>query len=501
MGELEQFVVDGDDDISFGTAGNGSTVEAEGVSFIASYQGEGYELKYTGAYRETDATFEADADSSPFRITGLSNPNYQHEQTSHEFQITGDVGKLKYVGGIFFFDEEGEDVVFVDVTLPQLIPGTFDLAFGPDFIDPAAPGVSDARAFEATINNFATVDNSSEAYYFQGTYAASDSLNLTAGVRHTIDDKGYGFTQVIAADNQTNPLPFLAGAPVGSVLADGSFQQGVIPIVGNGSGNAEESFEETTFKLGADYQFEDDTLLYYSFSQGFKSGGFVLRYVAAVPEPTAFDPETLDSHEIGVKWESDNKRLRVNGAIFYTDYSEIQVTFFDAGGGPVTANAGEATIQGVELEINALLTDNLLFEMGYGYTDAEYDSINEIPGLSLAITEDSALVNTPEHTLNASLEYNTELGNNEFSARIDYAYSAEIFNDSQNSPFLFQDDYSLVNASATYTINYDWDITLFVENLTDERVLETGNSNFGLGFHEARFNRPREYGVTVRYKF
>jgi iron complex outermembrane receptor protein len=158
------------------------------------------------------------------------------------------------------------------------------------------------------------------------------------------------------------------------------------------------------------------------------------------------------------------------------------VTFFDAGGGPVTANAGEVTIQGLELEVNALVTDGLLFELGYGYTDAEYDSINEIPGLALAITEDSALVNTPEHTLN-------------------YAYSDEIFNDSQNSPFLFQDSYSLVNASATYTINYDWDITLFVENLTDERVLETGNSNFGLGFHEARFNRPREYGVTVRYKF
>lgn len=476
--DLQQFVVRGEDDISFGTAGNGSTVEAEGVSFIANYIGNGYELKYTGSFRQTDATFEADADGSPIRITELSNPNYQQEQISHELQITGDVadGKFKYAGGIYFFDEEGEDVVFVDVTLP-----TPDVAAG----------------FEATINNFATVENTTEAYYFQGTWAATDVVNLTGGVRHTIDDKQYGFTQFIGADNQGNGLPFFPGAVVG----DGTFQPGLLPLVGNGSGEDEDTFEETTFKFGADYKYNDDTLFYYSFSQGFKSGGFVGRYVAAVPEPISFDQETLDSHEVGVKWESPNKRIRINGAAFVTKYADIQVTFFDVLGGPITANAGEADINGIELEVSAIITDGLLFEFGYGFLDAEYTSINPIEGLSLPIDVNSELVNTPEHSINASLEYRKEFGNNEFSARIDYAFTDDIFNDSQNSQFLFQESNSLVNASATYTIDYDWDITVFVENLTDERVLETGNSNFGLGFHEARFNRPREYGVTVRYKF
>jgi iron complex outermembrane receptor protein len=73
--------------------------------------------------------------------------------------------------------------------------------------------------------------------------------------------------------------------------------------------------------------------------------------------------------------------------------------------------------------------------------------------------------------------------------------------DSQNSPFLFQDSHSILNASISYNIDLQWDIVMFVENLTDERVLQSGNSNFGLGFHEARFNHPREYGVTVRYTF
>lgn len=476
--DLQQYVLPPDEDKTFATAGNGSTVESKGVSFIAQYLTQDYALKYTGSARSTDATFEADADNSPFQITALSNPNYQHNQTSHELQITGELAKgvFKYVAGAYYFEEDGEDVVFVPVSLP-----TPDLSAG----------------FEAAISNFARVDNSSEAYYFQGTWAVSQAINLTGGVRYTKDKKEYDYTQFIGADIEGNGLPFFPGAE----LQDGTFSPGLSPLVGTGSGVENASFDEVTFKLGADYQLNKDTLLYYSFSQGFKSGGFVLRYVEQVENARRFDPETLDAHELGIKWESSNKRLRVNAATFFTDYSDVQVTFFDNLGGPITANAGEVDIKGVEIEVNALITDELLFELGYGYTDATYSRINPVAGLSLTIDESAALVNTPENTLNASLEYRKELGDNEISARIDYAYTDDIYNDSQNSPFLFQKANSLLRASVTYTIDFDLDLMLFVDNLTDKRVLESGNSNYGLGFHEARFNRPREYGMTVRYKF
>ena len=481
IADLQQFVVGEDIDQTFATGDNFSTVEAQGYSFIANYLGDNFEIKYTGSLRETEAAFASDSDNTPFQITGIINPDYDVKQISHELQITGELSRFKYVGGIYRFDEDGEDNVFVPLAL-----STPDLSAG----------------FEAALSNLAIVDNSSEAYYFQGTWATTDQLNLTAGVRHTIDEKEFNFSQFIGGNFSEgtidiNPLPFFPGA----VTRDGTFTPGLLPLIGNGSGVVDDRFEETTYKLGADYQLQDNTLLYYSFSQGFKSGGFVLRYVASVPEPLSFEPELLDSHEIGVKWENSNKRLRINGALFFNDYSQIQVTLFDTLGGPVTANAGEATIQGLELEINALITDELLFEFGYGYTDASYDSLNEIPGLALTIDEGAALVNTPENSINASLEYRKAFGDDELSARIDYAYTDDIFNDSQNSAFLFQDAHTLINASITYTLNYDTDIVLFAENLTDRRVLESGNSNFGLGFHEARFNRPREYGVTVRYKF
>ena len=193
--------------------------------------------------------------------------------------------------------------------------------------------------------------------------------------------------------------------------------------------------------------------------------------------------------------------MRVNAALFQSDYEDVQVTFFDSLGGPITANAGTVDIKGFELEVNALITDNLLVDIGYGYTDAQYDEIADIPGLSLTIDEDAKLVNTPENTFSAGIEYTMFLAENELALRVDYSYTDDIYNDSQNSPFLFQEAVDKINASVRYSIGENIDLIAFVENLTDERYIESGDSNFGLGFHEANYNRPREYGATVRYRF
>ncbi|MCV6624091.1 MAG: TonB-dependent receptor, partial [Cellvibrionaceae bacterium] len=279
------------------------------------------------------------------------------------------------------------------------------------------------------------------------------------------------------------------------------FTAGLAPLVGNGSGQASDAFEQSNYKLGMDATLEDGTLLYYSFSQGFKSGGFVLRYVEAVDEVRTFEPETLDSHEVGIKWQGWDDRLRVNAAAYWSDYEDVQVTFFDSLGGPVTANAGVVDIKGLEFEVTAILYENLQMDMAYGYTDASYDQINPIEGLSLTIDENAKLVNTPEHSFNLGFEYLIPLESNELAFRIDYRYTDEIHNDSQNSRFLFEQAYELWNASVRYSLGDEVDMVLFAKNLKDERYIESGDSNFGLGFHEGNFNRPREYGLTLRYRF
>jgi len=478
LADLSQFITDGSDDESFGTGPTGTKLDISGASLVSNFHGAGFDLKYTLAYRDTEGEFFRDPDNSPHAITHTLNPDYSHEQTSHELQITGAAfeDRLQYVGGLYYFDEEGVDNVFVPVFLP-----TPDLAIG----------------FPAAISNFAAVDNTSEAAYVQLSWNITDALSATAGIRHTRDEKGFDYTQYIGADIDGNPLPFFPGA----INENGIFAPGLAPLVGDGSGSTSDAFEQTTYKLGFDYQLADGTLLYYSFSQGFKSGGFVLRYVEAVPDIRTFEPETIDSHEIGIKWQGFDDRVRINAAAFYSDYEDVQVTFFDSLGGPITANAGIVELKGLELEITALVTDNLLIEMGYGYNDANYDEINAIAGLSLTLDETARLVNTPENSFNFGLEYSLDLDGNELAFRLDYSFTDDMFNDSQNSPFLFQESYDTVNASIRYSLGETLDLVAFVENLTDERFIESGDSNFGLGFHEANYNRPREAGLSVRYKF
>ena len=476
--DLAQYITDGEDDLTYATGATGTELDINGVSLTGTFHGNKFDLKYTLARRDTEGGFHRDPDNSPHAITETLNPDYEHEQISHELQFTATAfdGRLEYVAGLYYFEEEGTDNVFVPVFLPAP-----DLSVG----------------FPAAISNLAQVDNSSEAAYLQATWHLNDTFAVTGGVRHTSDEKGFVYTQYIGADIQGNPLPFFPGA----VNEDGVFTPGLAPLVGNGSGSADDSFEETTFKLGASAHLSDGTLLYYSFSQGFKSGGFVLRYVEAVPDIRTFEPETIGSHEFGVKWQSDNNRARINAAAFFAEYEEVQVTFFDSLGGPVTANSGAVDIRGLEIELTALLGRGFAVDLGYGYVDAEYSEINPIAGLSLTIDESAKLVNTPEHTLNLGFEYTAMIGAFEAGLRADYSYKDDIYNDAQNSPFLFQRGYSTWNLSARLSRGESLDLILFMDNLTDERYIESGDSNFGLGFHETNYNRPREYGATIRYRF
>ena len=453
-----------DDDRSYATGPTGTELDVQGAALTVAWGAEMLELKSITAWRETEGEFNRDPDNSPIAITHTSNPDYYHRQLSQEFQVTGSAfsDKLDYVAGLYFFREEGTDNVFV-----------------PIYGEVPAPG--SGFAVPLYINNYADVENGSEAAYLQATYRFLPDLGLTLGVRHTRDDKEFTYLQYVSSD------------PEG--------QNNVLDLVGSGVGDTDADFSKTTYKLGLEYSFGDSSLLYGNYSEGFKSGGFNIRYVVPRPEPLAFDPEEVKAWELGLKWQGWHDRLRVNSAVFYTDYSDVQVTLFETGGGPLTQNAGEAELKGVELELTALVTDRLLLNLATAYIDAEYTEINT-PTTEITQPIGDSLPNTPEFTLHLGGEYTLPLFGGSLALRGEYFYSDEVENDAQNSPFLYQDSYSMLNASATYTsASETWDLVVFGDNLTDERIITSGDSNFGLGFHEANYNRPREYGVILRYRF
>ena len=471
----EQFFVDGKDR-TLATGPTGTDLESFGATLTFSWSLPWFEFKSISSYRDTEGEFYRDPDNSSIQITETSNPNYNHEQFSQELQVTGALfnDRLQYVLGAYYFEEDGTDDVFVPI-------------YG------ALPTPAGLLALPLYINNFVLVDNSSKAVFGQGTFDLTDQLAVTFGLRYTEDDKSFGYRQYISPDPGGNIAvlallgpPVTAPGPAGDiVLWD----------------EVSDEFTELNIRAGIEYQFNDDTLLYFTYADGYKSGGFNFRYVVPRADPLAFDPETLESFEVGVKWQGLDDRLRLNAAGFISEYGDVQIQLFETGGGPLTQNAGVADIIGVEVEVTAVPHERLLINAGFGYIDAEYDELNlPTTNVAQAISLKTKLPNTPETTVNISADYTHPLPWGSLIVRSDYRYTDDLYNDAQNSPFLYQDGYHTFNASLTFSTG-NWDFSVFGTNLTDKRFITSGDSNFGLGFHEANYNRPREFGGLIRYRF
>ena len=471
----QEFLLDGNDR-TLATGPTGTDLESVGATLTFTWSLPWVEFKSISSYRDTEGEFYRDPDNSSIQITETSNPNYNHEQFSQELQLTGALfnERLQYVLGAYYFEEDGTDDVFVPI-------------YG------ALPTPAGLIALPLFINNYVLVDNNSKAVFGQGTFDLTEQIAVTFGLRYTEDEKNFGYRQYISPDpGGAIAVLALLGPPV---TVPGP--AGAIVLWDEVS----DEFTELNFRAGIEYQFNDDTLLYFTYADGYKSGGFNFRYVVPRADPLAFDPETLESYEAGVKWQGLDDRLRINAAGFVSEYGDVQIQLFETGGGPLTQNAGVADIIGVEVEVTAVPHERLLLNAGFGYIDAEYDELNlPTTNVAQAISLKTKLPNTPETTVNVSAEYTHPLAWGSLVVRGDYRYTDDLYNDAQNSPFLYQDGYHTFNASLTFSSG-NWDFSVFGTNLTDKRFITSGDSNFGLGFHEANYNRPREFGGLIRYRF
>ncbi len=453
-----------DIDTTFANGPNGTSLNIWGTSLTLDWDVGDVKFKSISAYRRTDGSFNRDADGSPLALTHTENYDYGQSQFSQELQANFDLldGRLKTVAGLYYFHEKGRD--FLDVTLP---------------------------ASFAFLETGFRIKNDSYAGYVQSSFEIVPDLRLTGGIRYTRDDKSYN-----AVINT-----FTLG-PVGAAVF-GGVPGGSVPLIPFGV--VQQRFTNWAPKVALDYQLTPDLLTYASFSKGFKSGGSNIRYLVPRNEVANFDPEKVDSFEFGMKWEGLDRRVRLNASAFNTNYKDIQLIVYEQGA-PLIQNAGRARIRGFEFEATALPIPNLQFQASMGYLDAGYRSVNppanNVP-LDQQITIDTKLPKTPKWSLSASVEYTMTLENGgEPFIRGDWSYASQMENDAVNSPFLTAPARSIFNSAIGYRAPAgNWELTAFVQNLTDKRIITSGDSNYGIGFHEANFNRPREWGVTTKFTF
>lgn len=478
-GSLQTFAAITDDFTVNTNASNRSDTDAGGTTLRATWDAsDSWTWESITSFRTFDFDLQLDTDGTPLPLLDVFVKQDQ-SQFSQEVRFNYDAGDaLSLVGGIYYFSDDDETFSGVDNHGAALF-GFPVTAFG---LATSSMAITDQQT-------------TSTAAFLDGTYRFDEQWSASLGVRYTTETK----ESARVFENFPDPSIFV-------VRDDTPFLAGV-GVPGTSIAN-EADFDAFTPKVSLSYQPNDDLLLYGSASRGFKSGGFDGR-ANSQAQFNPFEPEFVWSYEAGVKSTFADGKIVANAAVFYNDYTDLQVTSFAADpntGVFVTqfTNAAAATIQGLELELFAVPNDKLSLNASLGLMDASYDEFEIL--VAGVVTDVSArpLVNTPEVTASLGATYTQPISANwDVTFHGDANYRSEVATEISASPELTQDAYWLTNAYASLgKSDGSWEIKAGVRNLGDEVIQVQGfNLSEFPGLQSAFFAAPRTYDLRLVYRY
>ena len=423
-------------------------------------------FKSITALRDLSWSDALDLDGSPIDVAHTQRHS-DYDSFSQEVQLLGTQGRLNYVAGLYYFEDDG----FTDN------PQRFFGAFGP---------------FGLTFVSRYGFETQAIAAFAQLEFALTDVLTLTAGLRYTDEEKR--IERELGNAGQPRTIP--AGT------------------------KADTSFDDVTPSFSLSYAINDATTAYLRYAEGFKSGGFNGEAQTVAETLRPYRSETVRSIEAGIKGVWLDNRLRAAAAVFQNDHKDMQLSVFTAEGaaGSSVRNAGEAKIRGFEMEGSLQVTDGLRLAAGYGYLDPEHDQFLDCGG-TVDVAGNRAFPHAPEHSFNASLDARLARGRwGELALLLDYSrfsehalYPYPIVPDanpacapSALAPATEVGDYGLANArlilgGVDLGSTTSMTATLWVKNLGDEKY-RANMLDFGPGFASlttAYYGLPRTYGISL----
>lgn len=316
------------------------------------------------------------------------------------------------------------------------------------------------------------------AVFGDATWHITDQWALIGGVRYTEDTKD--FENVFT----------LGSADSGAVLFRSAFDA------------PQRTWNDTSWRGKLMWQPSDDLMAYLSYSRGFKAGGY--NGFAVGPQP-GYDPEIMESAEIGLKAYLWDRRAFVTVAAYDNTYDNLQVTSGMPTGGVVVTNAASATIQGGEVEAELQLTEHWAFTGNAAYIDGKFDHFPLAPDLFGVLRDVSGnrLTNSPEWQYFLQTQYLTNIGASwSLKATVNWRWRDEVaftFAD-QDLPHLRGEANGELGARISFRHEpQDLTIAIYGNNLNDSRVVANESSTFS--YMGAYFNRPRVVGVQIEKRF
>jgi iron complex outermembrane receptor protein len=431
-------------------------------------------LKSITAYRDLEGFSTSDPDGTGYRLYDQETDTDQN-QFSQELQLSGETGRLSYLLGGYYFQENAEQ---------QL-----RLCFAPITDPPAARGNPCN-----TWNQGNDQETESWAIFGQARFALAEQFSVTLGGRYTWETKRNVSNQAF----DFRP----AGAGFGAIFIFGlplQFGQRVLfPIVADLPG--EVRFQKFTPRVGFEWKPDPDVLVFGSYAKGFRSGGFNGRLIAPQASIPTYEPDTNDAFELGLKSDLLARTLRLNATLFYSKYKGIQQTISDPAVQFRVANAGDAEIYGFELELAARPTPELSLDVGFGFSHSEFQNVPA----SVGPINGNALPFNPEWNIVVGGQYAIPLGTaGTLTPRVDYRLQSEINFTAFNLPLESQRSYGLLAARVTWTDASDrFSLAVYGENLTDEQYYTFGQDALAAqGVAYTYLGRPREFGIRAAVRF
>lgn len=464
-------------------AGDTNEVETRGVSLLGEWTlSDALTFKSISAYRAGETFGPIDFDNLPTPTLDIP-AKYNDHQFSQEFQLLYTGERMQGVVGAYY--------------LSATASGAFDTVLGNAGLTTYTGGY---------------VDTESLAIFGDVSFDLTDRLSLSLGGRWTQDEKtGRVYRQQFLGIKS----PFFGNA------AAVPFN---LPTQPNGirtDYQRTRDFEQFTPRVSATFELTDAINVYASWGQGFKSGGFDMRGDAVAYPNTVlgYDPEIVETIELGLKGSLADGRINFATAIFDSSYEDQQITTQYPVGATVASvveNAAASSIKGWEFEGSARLSDNLSANLMLSYLDANFDQFLSYqvgtpacapaPGCFVDVSNTRKFQNTPEWTGSFGLTYSRDLGDNGsivFSPTASYRDDIQMFEVA--APLLDQKAYWLYDASLVWTSASDkYRVGLHGRNLGDERY-RVGGYNFpGALFGDsvtAFYGAPRTWTLTLEARF
>jgi iron complex outermembrane receptor protein len=367
----------------------------------------------------------------------------ERRNISQEFRLSGNSDRLRWVAGVYYENTKW-NIDRMGATYPGSVLG-----------NPFGAGV------DVEMNAVSEIKSDTMATFGQVIIPFFENYELTLGGRY----------QRIKKDIDSNYyyLPIgTTGSPVNTLDEDHTWDA-FLP------------------KIALSYKINNDLTSYFSITKGYLAGGYNYYASSGTTEQNRFDAQKSTNYEIGIRGNLLDNSLYLSAAIFYMDIKDLHVYSLDvATTTTFTSNAAEAYSQGIELELGYNINDNWSIDTSLGVIQAKYNEYIDSNGND---NKDNKIDMTPSHTANIGVSYYNDNG---IYGRFDINNQGTIYFNSTNTRK--ESSYTIANIKIGYLFD-DWDIYVYVNNMTDESYLTTAGGT-SLTFGEGRF-----LGIGTKYTF